>query len=223
MLSLGLAQRTSTTQTLTNPPPYSPSYQTDVFQKLVNIIMLHNVTKLKKTLTDDKITNLETLHDIYRNNLLHMAVLLNKYDFVQFLLEKKLNPKEKNAFNDSAWQTAINTHDEKMVQIFIDFEIAKLGLENIQTDKIKKELETIKKLNTELHETNIETTKLYDIMNAEYKTAKKETEILKGENKRLRKDYEDTIIENDKEKNENKKLKTSLQISQDNLMKVLKK
>lgn len=154
---------------------------------------------------------LNTIVDEYGNSLLHIATYAKKVEAIKYLLERGMNKHQKNSFNETAWVLAVQTHDQNLIQTFIDTEIGVVTEYKKKADNLTNDIATLRSLNKKLQDANAEQTSKYNYIIMEHNSVKSENEMLKVNNKRMRADCDDLRRENTDLTEKNKKLKTSVE------------
>jgi ankyrin repeat protein len=152
--------------------------------------------------------NLSVLRDYSGNNLLHVAVLVENINLIQYFLEYNMDPNLKNKANKTPWDLALRSQNKDIIKLFSEHECTYKELNN----KLMSTNDSMRSDNRRLEDQKVELTKKNN-------TLENENTILRIHNKRLRDDVDTVAKENCELKDTNKRLKTSL----DNMMKTFKK
>ena len=84
-----------------------------------------------------------SMHDIYDNNLLHIAVLEENNIMVKCLLNKNVSTLHKNRFNKTPLDYALMTQNKEIIELLMEQKMSNLVVQENKTLKRKKnELET---------------------------------------------------------------------------------
>jgi hypothetical protein len=164
----------------------SNSTKVDFYKNIVQLIFQKNLNKIKILINSEKLTkdDFKLLLDDYGNTLLHLAVDVKYLEAIKYFLEIGIDHNQKNKIDKSSWTNAIISHDEKIINIFINH----LKIVN------NNEIDLLKKKHSDISE------KFVSITN--------ENNELKIRNKRLRENNDDLKVDNNYLILENKKLKT---------------
>jgi ankyrin repeat protein len=167
----------------------------DKFEVAVNYIIARNLTSLKSFLSRNYCLQDPKFTDYYQNNLLHIAVVVEDLEIVNYLVSIDVSFTQQNKFKQSPKSLAVKFSNAAIIEIFANKE--KIALKTTVVT-LEKEVKTLKR--------NVDT--LYG-----------ENTVLDNNNKRLK---TDNIFLTDKRtelEHQNKKLKTTL----DNMTDAFKK
>lgn len=160
---------------------------------MFNYVINKNLCTIKYHLTGKQEAYVNLYHDEYDNNLLHIAVNVGDISIIKFLLECHVDKYKKNIHNITPWLLAIQTHNQDIIQLFIDSHMSPYN-------EIKKELETVKQT---FEQYKLSCKEIQNINNSELL-------LLRNQNKRIRDEYDELKDRNVKLNDDNKKLKTSI-------------
>lgn len=153
--------------------------------------------------------------DEYKNNLLHLSVSMQNIPVIRFLIAKGLDKHQKNAFSQSAWEIAIKSQNENIIQTLIDNHTDLIN-------ELKKELQILRHTETEYKLLNVKlNTKLDDLTKSHDNEAKvysqklddvnRKCKLNSDDNDRLTKKNKTLTEENLKLFNDNQKIKRNHQ------------
>lgn len=177
-----------------------------IFSYVIN----KDLVSLKKALSNKLPYEVNNMRDEYNNNLLHIGIAAENPHIIKYLIEKGINKHQENIHKLSSWHLAIRSHNQTIIQFFIDNHL------NI-IDELKKDLDLVKKteieyklLNNKLQQSNNDLIFKKNAISLSEELLKNENVLLRGQNKRLREENVVVLNENNKLMEDNKKLKTSV-------------
>ena len=196
----------------------SNSTKVDFYKNIVQLIFQKNLNKIKILINSEKLTkdDFKLLLDDYGNTLLHLAVDVKYLEAIKYFLEIGIDHNQKNKIDKSSWTNAIISHDEKIINIFINH--LKI-VNNNEIDLLKKKHSDISKkfvfITNENNELKIVNNNEIDLLKKKHSDISEkfvsitnENNELKIRNKRLRENNDDLKVDNNYLILENKKLKT---------------
>lgn len=194
----------------------------DANRTIISYVTNNNLSYLKTALNYKRSDEINSIVDAYGNTLLHLATMSKNVPIIKFLLDKGMNKHRLNDFRETPWEMAVKTHDQILIQAFIDVElnaVETLRGEIRRIKDIENENKSLLTINKDLQRANDDLTNKYNMVLRDNKSNNTEVTMLKQQNKRLRDDNDLLIKENNELTESNKKLK----IAVDNLMKANKK
>lgn len=173
---------------------------------------------------------LNSIVDCYSNNLLHISVMNNNNEMVSYFLSKGLSYTALNKFKQSAWDLAVSSKHDQILETIVGFRSKQENPDNVKISLLTSENESLKTKNRELKRSNTELTdshvnleKIYSLRNRDVVELKTENTDLKTSNKRLSEEVSEVKVENKRLKQEvvvltdkNEKLKISVETLMNN-------
>ena len=129
----------------TNPFEYS---------KVVLAIKANNIDQFNLLIRDVPIDSLKTKIDDNGNTLLHHATNYKRKSIIDYLLKNGFDKHQMNSFGESAWTAAVKTHDQGLIQTFIDVDITQIKKCEDLVEKYKNETKNWKNMYNELKTSN---------------------------------------------------------------------
>lgn len=165
------------------------------FTSVAKDIQTRNLYEIKPILDKWSINDLTAQADTFGNSLLHVATMSRNLPVVKYLLERGMNKEQFNDYKKSAWLMAIESHDQELLQTFIDYSIVSehnKKVSSITTDH-KKAVSVLESKNTALvteyntlKSRHLEHIASHNVLLVENSVTKSENTQLKLNNKRLR-------------------------------------
>lgn len=161
------------------------------FEQMALIIIHNNKKTLESYISDNKIENINTYHDIYGNNLLHISTSIKKQDIILFLLNNNVSMNKKNIFDESPWTQIVKTHNENLISIFTKHNMKEL--ENVYKDNHSVKIE-----NNRIKRTIKELQNLHNSIKVKYDDSVIRNNRLNNEVSFLKKRFrDDSLVKND--------------------------
>lgn len=196
-------------------------------EEIVKAVTDNNVIRAKNLIDGKGYTEreLNTIRvDKYANNLLHLTVMTENLQLTSYFLEKGVSFYHKNKFRKTAWEMAVESKNQDLIERFVLFRVKTENSFSLRVNDLSSEVDLLKTKNRELkrssdgfessyklvnNELN-DVTKKYNLRSREVTVLSTENIELKTTNKRLRDENNTLRTENDDLKDKNKKLKTSV-------------
>jgi hypothetical protein len=158
------------------------------------------VSELRTLLNGISMDTINKMTDGYDNTILHIATQANKPEIIKYLLNRNMKRNIKNFFGESAWNIAIKSQNEDLIQIFHDIDLLNFDEYKKKVSKYEDENKILKTLNMSLQESNNKLQHNYTFELNKNNSDKKDLLLYKDQNKRLRDENNDLQQKNKKQK-----------------------